>query len=82
MGFAQLPLYEDPDVRSSLGKWTNPDVMAEQSKYSVNRGYRFLPYFSDWQTETWAELQEMLMGDDDLGNDLEKLAVAWEDLKN
>ena len=82
LGFAQLPLYEDPDVRSSLGKWTNPDVMAEQSKYSVNRGYRFLPYFSDWQTETWAELQEMLMGDDDLGNDLEKLAVAWEDLKN
>jgi hypothetical protein len=64
-----------------LGKWTNPDVMAEQSKYSVNRGYRFQPYFSDWQTETWAELQEMLMGDDYLGGDLEKLAAAWEDLR-
>jgi multiple sugar transport system substrate-binding protein len=81
LGFAQLPLYDDPDIRNSLGKWTNPDVMAEQSKYSVNRGYRFLPHFSDWQTETWAELQEMLMGDDYLGGDLEKLAAAWEDLR-
>ncbi len=81
LGFAQLPLYQDPDIRAAIGKWASPDVMAEQSKYSVNRGYRFTPHFSDWQTESWAELQEMLIGDGNIGGDLEALAEVWDDLR-
>ncbi len=34
------------------------DLLQEQAKYAINRAYRFVPYFSDWEIEAWAGFQE------------------------
>ncbi len=54
LGFSPAPLYKDADVRNSISGWIDPDLLQEQAKYAINRGYRFVPYFSDWEIEAWA----------------------------
>jgi len=80
LGFSPAPLYEDEEVRGSISGWIDPDLLQEQSNYAISRPYRFVPFFSDWETEAWADLQEILNGadpDDILNN----LADDWNELK-
>ena len=80
LGFSPAPLYKDADVRNSISGWINPDTLQEQAKYGINRAYRFVPYFSDWETEAWSEFQEIIDGGE-MDNSLEKLAKNWNELK-
>ena len=80
LGFSPAPLYKDADVRNSISGWINPDILQEQAKYGINRAYRFVPYFSDWETEAWSEFQEIIDGGE-MDNSLEKLAKNWNELK-
>ena len=81
LGFSPAPLYKDADVRNSISGWINPDTLQEQAKYGINRAYRFVPYFSDWETEAWSEFQEIIDGGE-MDNSLEKLAKNWNELKS
>lgn len=80
LGFAYKSLYEDPDIRASLGGWINPDLLSEQGQYAVDRSYRFTPFFSDWETDAWGTLQNLMRGTagDEAYN---QLATNWQDLK-
>ena len=80
LGFSPAPLYKDAAVRNSISGWINPDILQEQAKYGINRAYRFVPYFSDWETEAWSEFQEIIDGGE-MDNSLEKLAKNWNELK-
>ena len=80
LGFSPAPLYKDADVRNSISGWINPDILQEQAKYGINRAYRFVPYFSDWESEAWSEFQEIIDGAD-MDSSLEKLAKNWNELK-
>jgi len=80
LGFSPAPLYKDADVRNSISGWINPDILQEQAKYGINRAYRFVPYFSDWESEAWSEFQEIINGAD-MDSSLEKLAKNWNELK-
>ena len=80
LGFSPAPLYKDADVRNSISGWINPDILQEQAKYGINRAYRFVPYFSDWESEAWGEFQEIINGAD-MDSSLEKLAKNWNELK-
>ena len=80
LGFSPAPLYKDADVRNSISGWINPDTLQEQAKYGINRAYRFVPYFSDWESEAWGEFQEIINGAD-MDSSLEKLAKNWNELK-
>ena len=80
LGFSPAPLYKDAAVRNSISGWINPDILQEQAKYGINRAYRFVPYFSDWETEAWSEFQEIIDGGE-MENSLEKLAKNWNELK-
>ena len=80
LGFSPAPLYKDADVRNSISGWINPDILQEQAKYGINRAYRFVPYFSDWETEAWSEFQEIIDGGE-MDSSLEKLAKNWNELK-
>ena len=55
--------------------------MQEQAKYAINRAYRFVPYFSDWETEAWGEFQEVINGGD-ANSTLNQLAENWKELKD
>jgi len=80
LGFSPAPLYKDADVRNSISGWINPDILQEQAKYGINRAYRFVPYFSDWESEAWSEFQEIIDGAD-MDSSLDKLAKNWNELK-
>ena len=80
LGFSPAPLYKDAAVRNSISGWINPDILQEQAKYGINRAYRFVPYFSDWETEAWSEFQEIIDGGE-IDSSLEKLAKNWNELK-
>ena len=80
LGFSPAPLYKDADVRNSISGWINPDILQEQAKYGINRAYRFVPYFSDWEAEAWGEFQEIINGSD-MDSSLDKLAKNWNELK-
>jgi len=80
LGFSPAPLYKDAAVRNSISGWINPDILQEQAKYGINRAYRFVPYFSDWEAEAWSEFQEIINGVD-MDSSLDKLAKNWNELK-
>ncbi|MBT4128073.1 MAG: extracellular solute-binding protein [Nitrospina sp.] len=80
LGFSPAPLYKDAAVRNSISGWINPDILQEQAKYGINRAYRFVPYFSDWEAEAWGEFQEIINGSD-MDSSLDKLAKNWNELK-
>ena len=80
LGFSPAPLYKDAAVRNSISGWINPDILQEQAKYGINRAYRFVPYFSDWESEAWSEFQEIIDGAD-MDSSLDKLAKNWNELK-
>ena len=80
LGFSPAPLYKDAAVRNSISGWINPDILQEQAKYGINRAYRFVPYFSDWEAEAWSEFQEIINGAD-MDSSLDKLAKNWNELK-
>ena len=80
LGFSPAPLYKDADVRNSISGWINPDTLQEQAKYGINRAYRFVPYFSDWESEAWSEFQEIINGGE-MDSRLDKLAKNWNELK-
>ena len=80
LGFSPAPLYKDAAVRNSISGWINPDILQEQAKYGINRAYRFVPYFSDWESEAWSEFQEIINGGE-MDSRLDKLAKNWNELK-
>ncbi len=80
LGFSPAPLYKDAAVRNSISGWINPDILQEQAKYGINRAYRFVPYFSDWEADAWSEFQEIINGAD-MDSSLDKLAKNWNELK-
>ena len=81
LGFSPAPLYEDDEVRGSISGWIDPDLLQEQANYAISRPYRFVPFFSDWETEAWADLQEILLGNGDMDKILDGLAEEWNELK-
>jgi len=81
LGFSPAPLYQDTDVRNSISGWIDPDLLQEQAKYAINRAYRFVPYFSDWEIEAWGGFQEIINGGD-ADSILEELAENWNELQS
>lgn len=63
LGFVQQPLFKDPEVAASIEEWGDPEVLSEQDKYAVPQPYRFTPWFQEWQTAAWGELQKAILGD-------------------
>lgn len=82
LGFSPAPLYEDEEVRNSISGWIDPDLLSEQSNYSISRAYRFVPFFSDWEISSWGPLQAVILGDADADEVLSDLAEEWYELKD
>lgn len=82
LGFAYTSMYQDEDIRAALQEWIDPDVLAEQSEYAVNRDYRFVPMFSEWETDAWADLQNLMTGSGNADRIYDRLASNWNELKS
>ena len=81
LGFVQIPLFEDPEVNAELSTWGDPAVMQLQDEYVRGRPYRFTPWFQEWQTASWGEIQKAIKGDESIDAVLAAMAENAASLK-
>ena len=81
LGFVQIPLFEDEDINTNISTWGDPEVMRMQDEYIVSRPYRFTPWFQEWQTSSWGEIQKAIKGDEPIDAVLEKMAEEARSIK-
>ncbi|MCJ7568880.1 MAG: ABC transporter substrate-binding protein [Anaerolineales bacterium] len=79
LGFAQLPLFEDPDVREAFGSWGDVDVIAAQAELArAKEG--LTPWFGTWDVFTRAEVHKAILGQQDTMTSLNNMAEKWNEL--
>ncbi|MFA9407000.1 MAG: extracellular solute-binding protein, partial [Anaerolineales bacterium] len=79
LGFAQLPLFEDPDVREAFGSWGDVDVIAAQAELArAKEG--LTPWFGAWDVFTRAEIHKAILGQQDTMTTLNNMAEQWNTL--
>jgi len=81
LGFVQKSLYDDKEIKESIEKWGDPEVIRMQDVYAVPTPYRFTPWFGEWQTYAWGEIQKAIMGSEPTEIVLDKLAEKAKKLK-
>jgi multiple sugar transport system substrate-binding protein len=80
LGFAQLPLFNDPDVRSAFGKWGDIATISEQAKLArAKEG--LTPWYGTWDIFMRAEVQKVILGQENATDALSSMASKWRELK-
>jgi len=82
LGFVQIPLFDDAEIQTEINSWGNTEILKEQDEYVVPRFYRFTPWFQEWQTAAWEELQKALIGDESVDSALKKMSENAIELKD
>lgn len=80
LGFAQLPLFDDPDVIAAFSKWGDvPTIKQNATLARVQEG--LTPYSAQWVTYSLAEIQKGILGQETSTVVLDNMAQKWNDLK-
>lgn len=80
LGFAQLPLFEDEDVRNAFGQWGNVDTIRAQAELArAKEG--LTPWFGTWDIFTRAEIHKAILGDQTVEQTMENMIAEWNRLK-
>lgn len=81
LGFAQLPLFDDPDVQAAFGQWGDVDVIAAQAELArAKEG--LTPWFGIWDVFTRAEVHKAILGQQGTMDSLTNMAARWGELEN
>jgi multiple sugar transport system substrate-binding protein len=80
LGFVQTDLFNDTEIQADINTWGSTDVIKEQDDYVIPRFYRFTPWFQEWQTVAWEDMQKAIMGEITIDQALEKMAKNAKDL--
>ncbi|MGB3703129.1 MAG: extracellular solute-binding protein [Anaerolineales bacterium] len=79
LGFAQLPLFDDPDVQEAFGSWGDVDTIAAQAELArAKEG--LTPWFGAWDIFTRAEVHKAILGQQDTMDTLQKMEDYWNEL--
>lgn len=79
LGFAQLPLFEDPDVQAAFGQWGDVDVISSQAELArAKEG--LTPWFGSWDVFTRAEVHKAILGQQSTMDTLNNMADQWSTL--
>ncbi|HUV25860.1 MAG TPA: extracellular solute-binding protein [Anaerolineales bacterium] len=79
LGFAQLPLFDDPDVQEAFGSWGDVDTIATQAELArAKEG--LTPWFGTWDIFTRAEVHKAILGQQDTMDTLQKMEDYWNEL--
>ena len=79
LGFAQLPLFEDPDVQEAFGSWGDVEVIAAQAELArAKEG--LTPWFGTWDIFTRAEIHKAILGQQSTMDTLNNMADQWNEL--
>jgi multiple sugar transport system substrate-binding protein len=80
LGFAQLPLFNDADVRTAFGKWGDIATISQQAKLArAKEG--LTPWYGAWDIFMRAEVQRVILGQESSADALSAMASKWEELK-
>ncbi len=80
LGFAQLPLYKDPEIRAAINKWGNVTLEEQQSKLAKAKE-ALTPFWGTWSLEFQKEMNKALLGQKTPLEALQASAAKWKELK-
>ena len=80
LGFAQLPLFDDPDVVSAFGKWGDVATIKQQAELARSKE-GLTPWFGTWDVFARSEIHKAILGEQDVQTTLDNMAAKWEELK-
>jgi multiple sugar transport system substrate-binding protein len=80
LGFAQLPLYKDPQIRAAINKWGNVTLEEQQSKLARAKE-ALTPFWGSWSLEFQKEMNKALLGQETPLQALQASAAKWKEMK-
>lgn len=80
LGFAPIPLLDDPDVRKAFSKWVNVDVLRQQVRLAKGKD-GLSPFYGVWEVKARKELQQAYIGKQPTASALQALSNEWMALK-
>jgi len=80
LGFAQLPLYKDPQVRAAINKWGNVTLEEQQAKLARAKE-ALTPFWGTWSLEFQKEMNKALLGQETPLQALQASAAKWKEMK-
>jgi multiple sugar transport system substrate-binding protein len=80
LGFAQLPLYKDAEIRAAINKWGNVALEEQQSKLAKAKE-ALTPFWGTWSLEFQKEMNKALLGQKTPLEALQASAAKWKELK-
>ncbi len=80
LGFAQLPLFDDPDVIEAFGKWGDVPTIKEQAKLARSKE-GLTTWYGAWDVFARAEIHKAILGEQDIQTTLNNMANKWNELK-
>ena len=79
LGFAQLPLFDDPDVQAAFGTWGDVETIAAQAELArAKEG--LTPWFGTWDIFTRAEVHKAILGQQETMDTLKNMEDYWNEL--
>jgi multiple sugar transport system substrate-binding protein len=79
LGFAQLPLFDDPDVAKAFGAWGDiPTIKAQAKLARIKEG--LTPWYGSWDVFTRAEVQKAILGQESTADALKAMADKFTEL--
>jgi multiple sugar transport system substrate-binding protein len=80
LGFANLPLYNDPQVKKAINKWGSVKLERSQAKLAhVKEG--LTKFWGVWDISARAELDKAILGQESPRQALKNMANRWKQLK-
>jgi len=81
LGFAQLPLFKDKDIRASFGRWVNVERLESIGQKHARVKQGLTPWFAQWDVFARAELQKAYLGQQTAQQTVKNLASKWNELR-
>ena len=79
LGFAQLPLFDDPDIIAAFGKWGDVPTIKEQA--TLARAKEGLTtWYGSWDVFARAEIHKGILGQQSSLDTLNNMAANWDEL--
>jgi multiple sugar transport system substrate-binding protein len=80
LGFANLPLYEDPAVGTAINKWGNVELEREQAELArVKEG--LTPWWGAWDIYAREQMHAAILGGSTPKQALQRMTDRWEELR-
>jgi len=81
LGFAQLPLYDDPEVAEAINAWGDVELEREQAQLArVKEG--LTPWWGAWDIYLRGQIHEAILGTVTPQEALQNVADEWEELRS